>query len=47
MNVPKTRNLSLMSVPNKKWDFWIRLVAAIVSAIATSLGVSSCVGWMV
>ena len=36
-----------MSVPNKKWDFWIRLVAAIVSAIATSLGVSSCVSWVV
>ena len=36
-----------MSVPNKKWDFWIRLIAAIVSAIATSLGVSSCMGLMV
>ncbi|MBR2233533.1 MAG: smalltalk protein [Prevotella sp.] len=36
-----------MSVPNKKWDFWIRLVAAIVSAIATSLGISSCVNAIV
>lgn len=35
-----------MSTPGKKWDFWIRLIAAIVSAIATSLGVSSCLGFV-
>ena len=35
-----------MGTPGKKWDFWIRLIAAIVSAIATSLGVSSCVSWL-
>ncbi|MBQ8097333.1 MAG: smalltalk protein [Prevotella sp.] len=34
-----------MSTPSKNAEFWSRLAAAILSAIATALGVTSCMGF--